>query len=50
MTARLECYNVWDFCCDLAEMAFTQDIPQANRASMIMNVPTGLLLTLRAEL
>lgn len=49
-TLRLEAYNVWDFGCDLAEMAFYQDIPQAYRSSMILNVPTGLLLTFRTEL
>lgn len=45
MRLRLECYNIWDFCCDQAEMAFVQDIPAAERASMVMNVPTGLKLT-----
>lgn len=45
MRINLECYNLWDFCHDLCEMSFVQDIPQAKRASMIMNVPTGLKLT-----
>lgn len=50
MRLRLECYNMWDFCNDLAEMAFVQDIPYAHRASMIMNVPTGLLTTFTINL
>ena len=45
MCLRLECYNMWDFCHDLAEMQFAQDIPNAIRASAIMDVPTGLLAT-----
>lgn len=50
MTLNLECYNVYDFACDQAEIAFYQDIPQAFRSSAILNVPTGLLLTFRSEL
>lgn len=50
MELNVECYNLWDFCHDLCEMAFTQDIPHANRASMIMGVPTGLLATLTVKL
>lgn len=50
MTLKLECYNIWDFCHDLAEMSFVQDIPYANRASMIMDIPTGLLATFTVDL
>lgn len=50
MTLNLACYNVYDFACDQAEIAFYQDIPQATRSSAILNVPTGLLLTYRTEL
>ena len=50
MRLRVECYNIWDFCIDEAELAFTQDIPQAKRASFIMNVPTGLLFTYGIDL
>lgn len=50
MTLNVECYNVWDFANDLAEMAFVQDIPYASRASMILNVPTGILATYTIEL
>lgn len=59
MRLRLECYNLWDFCCDQAEMAFVQGLHgtdaqgrnySASRASMIMNVPTGLKLTFGCDL
>jgi hypothetical protein len=50
MRLRIEGYNVWDFSNDLAELAFTQDIPYANRASVILNVPTGILATFSVEL
>ena len=46
MTLNVECYNLWDFCHDLAEMGFTQDVPYAKRSSMIMDIPVGLLSTL----
>ena len=49
MRLNIECYNVWDFCNDLAEFAFVQDIPQANRSSIILNVPTGILATYTVE-
>ena len=50
MRLNVECYNLWDFCHDLAELSFAQDVPQANRASIIMTVPTGLLVTYAVEL
>lgn len=50
MRLNVECYNMWDFCHDLAELAFDQDVPQATRASVIMNVPTGLLVTYTVDL
>ncbi len=50
MCVNLECYNMWDFCCDLAEMSFVQDIPYAYRASMIMTIPTGILLNYTIDL
>ena len=50
MCLNVECYNVWDFCHDLCEMAFVQDIPYASRASMILTVPTGILATYTIEL
>lgn len=50
MTLQLNCYNVWDFCHDLAEFAFVQDIPQAFRSSIIMTVPTGIVTTFRVGL
>lgn len=50
MRLRLECYNMWDFCHDLAEMSFAQDIPNAIRSSIIMDVPTGLLATFTVDL
>ena len=50
MSLTLECYNAWDFCTDLAEMSFIQDIPYANRASMIMDIPIGLLATFCIDL
>lgn len=50
MRLSVECYNVWDFCHDLAEMAFVQDIPYAKRASMIMDIPVGILTTYTIEL
>ena len=46
MKLNVECYNLWDFCHDLAEMGFVQDIPYAKRATMIMDIPVGLLTTL----
>ena len=45
MKLNVECYNLWDFCHDLAEMGFIQDIPYAKRSSMIMDIPVGLLTT-----
>lgn len=45
MQLNIECYNMWDFCHDLAEMSFVQDIPYAHRASMIMDIPVGILAT-----
>ena len=50
MCLNVECYNIWDFCHDLCEMAFVQDIPYASRASMILTVPTGILATYTIEL
>lgn len=50
MRLNVECYNMWDFCHDLAEMGFVQDIPHAWRASMIMDVPIGLLATFTVDL
>lgn len=50
MRLNVECYNIWDFCHDLAEMSFIQDIPYAHRASMIMDIPIGLLATYTIEL
>lgn len=50
MRLNVECYNLWDFCNDLAELSFDQDVPQATRASIIMNVPTGLLITYAVDL
>lgn len=50
MQLNIECYNMWDFCHDLAEMSFVQDIPYAHRASMIMDIPVGLLATYTIEL
>ena len=50
MRLNVECYNIWDFCHDLAEMSFIQDIPYAHRASMIMDIPIGLLVTYTIEL
>ena len=50
MCLNIECYNIWDFCHDLCEMAFVQDIPYAMRASMILTVPTGILATYTVEL
>jgi hypothetical protein len=50
MRLSVECYIVWDFCHDLAEMAFVQDIPYAKRASMIMDIPVGILTTYTIEL
>ena len=50
MRLRIEGYNVWDFSNDLAELAFTQDIPYADRASVILNVPTGILTTFSVDL
>ena len=49
MCLNVECYNVWDFCHDLCEMAFVQDIPYASRASMILTVPTGILASYTIE-
>ena len=50
MRLNVECYNIWDFCHDLAEMAFVQDIPQATRASVILTVPTGIVATFGVDL
>ena len=50
MRLNVECYNIWDFCHDLAELSFAQDRPDAFRASIIMNVPTGILATYTVEL
>lgn len=50
MRLNVECYNMWDFCHDLAEMAFVQDIPYANRASVILTVPTGIIATYSVDL
>ena len=50
MRLNVECYNLWDFCHDLAELSFAQDVPQAYRASIIMTVPTGLLITYAVDL
>ncbi len=50
MTLQVNCYNVWDFCHDLAEFAFVQDIPQAFRSSIILTVPTGIVTTFRVGL
>ena len=50
MRLNIECYNMWDFCHDLAEMSFIQDITYAHRASMIMDIPIGLLATYTIEL
>lgn len=50
MRLNIECYNIWDFCHDLAEMSFVQDIPYAHRASMIMDIPIGILATYTIEL
>lgn len=50
MRLNVECYNLWDFCHDLAELSFDQDIPSARRASIIMTVPTGLLITYTVDL
>lgn len=50
MRLNVECYNIWDFCHDLAEMAFVQDIPQATRASVILTVPTGIIATFGVDL
>ena len=50
MCLNIECYNIWDFSHDLAEMAFTQDIPGISRSSMILTVPTGILATYTIEL
>ena len=50
MRLKVECYNIWDFCHDLAEMGFVQDIPHASRASMIMDVPIGLLATFTVDI
>lgn len=50
MRLNVECYNIWDFCHDLAEFSFVQDIPQATRSSVIMNVPTGIIATYTVDL
>jgi hypothetical protein len=50
MRLNVECYNIWDFCHDLAEMSFVQDIPYAHRASMIMDIPIGILATYTIDL
>ena len=50
MRLRIEAYNVWDFSNDIGELNFFQDIPQAERVSAILNVPTGILATYSVEL
>ena len=50
MRLNVECYNMWDFCHDLAELSFEQDTPQAVRASVIMTVPVGILATYTVDL
>ena len=50
MRLNIECYNLWDFCHDLAEISFSQDVPHAERASIIMTVPTGILVTYTVDL
>ena len=50
MRLNVECYNLWDFCHDLAELSFAQDRPDASRASIIMAVPTGILVTYAVDL
>ena len=50
MRLNVECYNLWDFCHDLAELSFEQDTPQAVRSSIIMTVPTGILVTYAVDL
>lgn len=50
MRLNVECYNIWDFCHDLAELSFEQDTPKADRASIIMAVPTGILVSYAVDL
>lgn len=50
MYLNVECFNLWDFCHDLAELSFEQNTPQAVRSSIIMTVPTGILVTYGVEL
>lgn len=50
MRLNIECYNIWDFCHDLAEFSFVQDIPKATRSSVILNVPTGIIATYTVDL
>jgi hypothetical protein len=50
MRLNVECYNMWDFCHDLAELSFEQDTPEALRSSIIMTVPTGILITYGIDL
>ncbi|MCQ2348514.1 MAG: hypothetical protein MJZ65_04920 [Paludibacteraceae bacterium] len=50
MRLNVECYNIWDFCHDLAEMGFVQDYETAHRASMIMDIPIGLLATFTVDI
>lgn len=50
MRLNVECFNLWDFCHDLAELTFSQDVPQSERASIIFTVPTGMLVTYAVEL
>lgn len=50
MRLNVECYNMWDFSHDLAELSFEQDTPQAVRASVIMTVPVGILATYTVDL
>jgi hypothetical protein len=50
MRLNVECYNLWDFCSDLAELSFAQDTPNAFRASIIMGVPTGIIATYTIDL
>lgn len=50
MRLNVECFNLWDFCHDLAELSFEQDRMDAYRASIIMTVPTGILVTYAVDL
>jgi len=50
MRLTLECYNFWDFCTDLAELAFAQDVLSSSRSSVIMDIPTGIRATFAVDL